>query len=151
VAPPTDPSVIHVDRYLAHPPSLVWQPLVDPEQLTAWFMANDFVPVVGHRFTFRTEPIPETTFSRVIACEVLGLREAELLSYSWVDAGREGGLDSVVTWTLRPEGHGTRLFLEHRGFRSRRPDPGPRPPDQERWPAQPRGPAVGEAPGRLTI
>lgn len=112
----TDPTVIHVDQFLAHPPSRVWEALVDPEALATWFMTNDFAPVVGHRFTFRTDPIPDTTFSGVIACEVLELREAEVLSYSWVDAGRPDGLDSVVTWTLRPEGRGTRLFLEHRGF-----------------------------------
>ena len=57
-----------------------------------------------------------TDFSGVIACEVLELRPDELLSYSWADANDPSGLDSVVTWTLRAEGTGTRLFLEHRGF-----------------------------------
>jgi uncharacterized protein YndB with AHSA1/START domain len=112
----TDPSVIHVDQYLAHPPQRVWQALVDPELLGAWFMPTDFAPVVGHRFTFRTDPIEATGFSGLIACEVLDVRPEELLRYSWADAEKPDALDSTVTWRLHAEGRGTRLFLEHRGF-----------------------------------
>jgi uncharacterized protein YndB with AHSA1/START domain len=111
-----DPTVIAVDEFLPHPPARVWAALTDPESLTAWLMTTDFKPLVGHRFEFRTDPIEATNFSGVIACEVLELRTEELLSYSWADAGNPAGLDSVVTWTLRPEGTGTRLFVEHRGF-----------------------------------
>lgn len=112
----TDPSVIHVDQFLAHPPDRVWRALVDPELLTAWFMPTDFAPVVGHRFTFHARPIEATSFSGVIACEVLAVQPERLLSYTWTDPTRPDGLASTVTWTLRPEGRGTRLFLEHRGF-----------------------------------
>jgi uncharacterized protein YndB with AHSA1/START domain len=111
-----DLSVIHVDQYLAHPPDRVWHALVDPELLSAWFMPTDFAPVVGHHFTFRTSPIEATDFSGLIACEVLDVQPEQLLRYSWTDPARPGGLESTVTWTLHPEGHGTRLFLEHRGF-----------------------------------
>ena len=45
-------------------------------------------------------------------CEVLDLQPPRLLRMSW----RGGLLDTTVTWTLRPEGRGTRLFLEHAGF-----------------------------------
>ncbi|MHA6624270.1 SRPBCC family protein [Pseudonocardia sichuanensis] len=111
-----DLSVIHVDQFLAHPPDRVWQALTDPELLAVWFMPGDFAPVVGHRCTFRAEPIEATSFSGLIACEVLEVHPEQLLRYSWADAHRSDGLDSTVTWTLRPEGRGTRLFLEHRGF-----------------------------------
>ncbi|NMH96537.1 SRPBCC domain-containing protein [Pseudonocardia acidicola] len=110
--------VIVVDQFLPHPPRTVWQALVDPVKLAAWFMPNDFAPVVGHRFTFHRKANPVVRFSDTIACQVLELREHELLSYSWTDGGEYAGdLDSTVTWTLRPEGRGTRLFLQHRGFR----------------------------------
>ncbi|WP_219416358.1 SRPBCC family protein [Pseudonocardia nigra] len=111
-----DLTAIHVDQFLPHPPERVWQALVDPDLLSAWFMPTDFAPVVGHRFTFRARPIEAVGFSGVVQCEVLEIREGELVRFSWADPERPDGLDSTVTWTLHPEGRGTRLFLEHRGF-----------------------------------
>jgi uncharacterized protein YndB with AHSA1/START domain len=111
-----DLRTIRVDEFLPHPPAKVWQTLVDPELLARWLMPNDFKPVVGHRFTFRAEPIPATGFSRVVECEVLDLRPEEQLTIGWRDADRTNTLDSTVTWRIRPEGRGTRLFLEHAGF-----------------------------------
>jgi uncharacterized protein YndB with AHSA1/START domain len=111
-----DLRTIRVDEFLPHPPAKVWQALVDPELLARWLMPNDFKPVVGHRFTFRAEPIPATGFSGVVECEVLDLRPEEQLTISWRDADRTNTLDSTVTWRIRPEGRGTRLFLEHAGF-----------------------------------
>jgi uncharacterized protein YndB with AHSA1/START domain len=75
-------------------------------------MPNDFAPVVGHRFTFHTVPHRADDFDGVVHCEVLDLEPERLLRLAW----RGGRLDSTVTWTLRAEGRGTRLFLEHTGF-----------------------------------
>ena len=111
-----DPTVIHVDEFLPHPRGRVWRALVDPEMLSAWFMPTDFAPRVGHRFTFRGQPIAAVNFSGTVQCEVLAVQPEELLRYSWTDAANPGGLASTVTWTLRAEGRGTRLFMEHRGF-----------------------------------
>ena len=47
----TDTTSITVDQFLAHPPQRVWQALVDPDLLSAWFMPNDFEPVVCRAFT----------------------------------------------------------------------------------------------------
>jgi uncharacterized protein YndB with AHSA1/START domain len=105
-------SSIETDTFLAAPPSRVWEALTDPAQLAAWLMPNDFEPRVGHRFTFRTDPVPAYGFDGVIRCEVLDLRPAELLRISWVSSG----LDTTVTWRLAAEGTGTRLFLSHDGF-----------------------------------
>jgi uncharacterized protein YndB with AHSA1/START domain len=111
-------AVITVDHFLPHRPAVVWQALVDPHKLAAWFMPNDFAAVVGHRFTFHRKPNCAVRFSDTIRCQVLELCEERLLSYSWTDGGEYAGdLDSTVTWTLQPEGRGTRLFVEHRGFR----------------------------------
>ncbi|MEV6344326.1 SRPBCC domain-containing protein [Actinoplanes sp. NPDC051851] len=106
----TEPTSIDVDRFLPHPPEKVWRALTDPERLAGWLMPNDFVPEIGHRFTFHTEPRPG--FDGVVHCEVLALEPPRLLAWSW----RGGTLDSTVTWTLAPEGRGTRLFLRHEGF-----------------------------------
>ncbi|MER6829051.1 SRPBCC domain-containing protein [Streptosporangium sp. NPDC000563] len=108
----TDPTLIQTDQYLAHPPARVWRALTDTDLLARWLMPNDFKPVVGHRFTFRTEPKPKHGFDGVVHCEVLDLEPERLLRLSW----RGGRLDTTVVWRLEPEGRGTRLFLEHAGF-----------------------------------
>jgi uncharacterized protein YndB with AHSA1/START domain len=108
----TDPRTIRVDQFLGHPPAKVWRALTDPALLARWLMPNDFQPVVGHRFTFTTEPRPAQGFDGVVHCEVLALDPERELRISW----RGGRLESTVTWTLAPEGRGTRLFLAHDGF-----------------------------------
>jgi uncharacterized protein YndB with AHSA1/START domain len=105
-------SSIETDTFLAAPPQRVCEAITDPAQLAAWLMPNDFAPQVGHRFTFRTDPVPAQGFDGVIRCEVLELQAPELLRISWVSSG----LDSTVTWRLAAEGTGTRLFLTHDGF-----------------------------------
>jgi uncharacterized protein YndB with AHSA1/START domain len=87
--------------------------LTDPELLGRWLMPNDFKLERGHRFTFRTTPMPAVGFDGVVRCRVLAMEDLRLLRLSWC-GGR--GLDSTLTWRLEPEGLGTRLFLEHTGF-----------------------------------
>ncbi|HEU5355217.1 MAG TPA: SRPBCC domain-containing protein [Actinocrinis sp.] len=111
-APPDDLRTIAVDQFFAHSPAKVWRALTDADLLARWLMPNDFQPVVGHRFTFSTEPRPQQDFDGIVYCEVLDLEPEQLLRISW----RGGRLDSTVTWTLKPEGRGTRLFLERTGF-----------------------------------
>ena len=111
--PSDDPRSIHVDEFLGHSPARVWRALTDPDRLARWLMPNDFRPVLGHRFTFRTDPVPGTDFDGIVECEVLALEPERLLTISWA-----GGADvrTTVTWRLAAEGHGTRLFLDHEGF-----------------------------------
>jgi uncharacterized protein YndB with AHSA1/START domain len=103
---------ITVDQFLAHPPATVWRALTDTDLLARWLMPNDFAAIVGHRFTFRTEPQPAHGFDGLVHCEVLELDPERRMRWSW----RGGRLDTTVTWTLVVEGRGTRLFLEHAGF-----------------------------------
>lgn len=113
----TTSDVITVDQFLPHRPGRVWQALTDPAKLSIWFMPTDFAPVVGRTFFFdRCKPNPELRFGRRIQCQVLDIRPEELLSYSWTEEDQPGVMDTTVTWTLHPEGAGTRLLLEHRGF-----------------------------------
>jgi uncharacterized protein YndB with AHSA1/START domain len=113
--PVPEPRAVRADVFLAHPPARVWRALTDPGLLARWLMPNDFRPAVGHEFTFRTEPRPEAGFDGIVHCAVLAIEPERLLRISW----RGGPLDTTVTWTLVPEGRGTRLFLVHDGF-----DPG---------------------------
>jgi len=74
-------------------------------------MKNDFAPVVGHRFTFRSTPMPN--WNGVIDCEVLIVEPNKKLSYSWNSLG----LESIVVWKLVATSGGTLVRREHSGFR----------------------------------
>jgi uncharacterized protein YndB with AHSA1/START domain len=105
-------SSIVTDSFFPYSPGRVWHALTDPSLLAEWLMPNDFAPVVGHRFTFTTDSVPEQGFDGMIQCEVLTVDPLTELSISW----RGGHLDTTVTWRLAQEGTGTRLFLTHDGF-----------------------------------
>ncbi len=112
---------IIVEDVLPHAPALVWKTLTTGELIRRWLMPNDFEPVVGHRFTFRTKPMGN--WDGVVHCEVLEMIPDEKLVYSWkggsADNPAHGSrLDSTVTWTLTPVAGGTRLRLVHAGFRT---------------------------------
>ena len=87
-----------------HPPGRVWAALTSSEALAAWLMPNDFEPVVGRRFTFRTRPAPG--FDGIVRCEVLELDPPRRMVWSW--AG--GNIDTTVIFTLEATAGGdTRL------------------------------------------
>ncbi|MFI9718083.1 SRPBCC domain-containing protein [Streptomyces sp. NPDC052396] len=113
-----DLTAVHVDEFLAHPPAKVWRALTEPDLLAQWLMPGDFRLAVGHRYTMRAMPLPATGFSGVIQAEVLAFEPERMLKLGWRDADPEAGSDAdwTITWTLRPEGRGTRLFLAHEGF-----------------------------------
>ncbi len=96
-----------------HPPERVWTALTDPQSLAAWLMPNDFKPEVGHKFQFRVPP--QRGWRGIVDCEVLAVEPPRRLSYSW--QGDPHHRPMTVTWTLEPVNGGTRLRLEHAGFR----------------------------------
>jgi uncharacterized protein YndB with AHSA1/START domain len=93
-----------------HPVERVWQAITDREALAEWLMPNDFAPVLGHKFNFRTEPAPG--FDGVVDCEVTALEAPHHLALTW----RGGGIDTVVRFRLEPTAAGTRLHFEQTGF-----------------------------------
>ena len=110
---------IVAEDFFAHPPEKVWKALTTAEIIGRWLMPNDFEAVVGRHFTFTTQP--KGDWDGVVRCEVLEVVPHRRLVYSWrggSDAGNPAPLDSTVTWTLQPEGNGTRLRMVHAGFRS---------------------------------
>lgn len=112
-----DTRSIVMERELPHPPEKVWRALTQSALLDEWLMTNDFRPVVGHRFNFRSTPTPH--WNGVTDCEVLAVEPNARLSYAWNASGDEAakGLKTVVTWTLTRTGTGTLLRLEQSGFR----------------------------------
>ena len=113
--PDTSTRSVIVEKEFPHPPKKVWRALTEGPLVQEWLMDNDFQPVTGHRFTFRSTPVPN--WNGIIDCEVLIVEPNNKLSYSW----NSMGLESIVTFTLTPTEAGTHLCMEQSGFR----------PDQE--------------------
>jgi uncharacterized protein YndB with AHSA1/START domain len=110
---------IHHNYFFPHPPPVVWDYLTKAELMEQWLMKNDFQPVVGYDFQFRTNPIPKLDIDGIFHCKVLEIVPYKKLSYSW-KAGPGNGqvsLDSIVVWTLTAKDNGTELSLLHSGFR----------------------------------
>jgi uncharacterized protein YndB with AHSA1/START domain len=113
----TETLSVVVERQLAHPPEKIWRALTQGQLIADWLMANDFEPVVGHRFNLRTTPMPH--WNGVLDCEVLTVEPNRRLAYSWNASGAEAatGIRTVVTWTLEPSTAGTLVRMEQSGFR----------------------------------
>src|ERR1700759_1763707 len=97
---------IVVKWHFAHRPEKVWQCLTNPDILAQWLMKNDFKPVVGHNFNFHTKPIPKMGFDGIVYCRVLEVIPNQKLVYTWKGGPAPGviALDTLLTWTLMPEG-----------------------------------------------
>lgn len=101
-------------RDYPHPPERVWQALTDSQALAEWLMENDFKPIVGHKFQFRTKPGPG--FDGLTTCEVLEVDPPKRLAYTFTG----GGIDTVVCYRLEKTATGTRLLVDHTGFQGAR-------------------------------
>jgi uncharacterized protein YndB with AHSA1/START domain len=101
-----------IEKEFAHPPQKVWRALTEGPLIDQWLLKSDFQPVVGHRFKFHSPAMPPH-WDGLIDCEVLTVDPPSRLAYSWSALG----LDSTVTWTLTPTANGTKLRMEHAGFR----------------------------------
>jgi uncharacterized protein YndB with AHSA1/START domain len=104
-----------IEKELPHPAEKIWRALTQGALIKEWLMDNDFQAVVGHKFNFRSTPMPK--WDGVIDSQVLVIEPNKKLSYSWNSLG----LESVVVWTLVPTKGGTLVRMEQSGFR----------PDQE--------------------
>ncbi len=106
---------ITIDVVYPHPIDRVWTAITSSEGIAAWLMANDFEPVIGHRFTLRTAPAPG--FDGVVHCELLELAAPSHMVWSW----RGGPIDTTVTFTLDALDSGrTRFRMRQLGFQGLR-------------------------------
>ena len=110
---PTAPTrTLVIEKEMPHPPEKIWRALTQAPLIKDWLMANDFQPLVGHKFTLRSTPVPN--WAGIIECEVLLVEPNSRLSYSWGTMG----MASVVAWTLTATGGGTHVRMEQSGFLS---------------------------------
>jgi uncharacterized protein YndB with AHSA1/START domain len=95
---------------MPYAPQKIWLALTQASLINEWLMSNDFEPIVGHKFTLRSTPVPG--WNGIIECEVLVVEPYARLSYSWGAMG----MGSVVAWTLTPTAAGTHIRMEQSGF-----------------------------------
>jgi len=103
-----------IEREMPQPPEKIWRALTEGPLLEQWMMKNDFEPVVGHKFQFRADPMPN--WNGMVDCEVLAVDPYERLSYNWGVGDPASGLQWVVLWTLTPTAGGTHVRMEQSGF-----------------------------------
>lgn len=110
------PRTLIVERVFNHPPEKLWRALTESPLLAQWMMNNDFEPVVGRKFQFRADPVPN--WNGIVDCEVRIVEPMQSLSYIWGVGGSPatGGLQWVVLWTLTPADGGTHVRMEQSGF-----------------------------------
>ena len=101
-----------IERDMPHSPEKIWRALTQGALVKEWLMDNDFEPVVGHNFKFRSTPVPG--WNGIIDSEVLVVEPHKKLSYSWGTMG----MKSLVVWTLAASKSGTLVRMEQSGFRS---------------------------------
>lgn len=102
----TQPGIITVEHVYAQAPARVWRALTDPALVARWWAAGDIRAEVGHRFDMDMGPWGKQP------CEVLAVEPARLFRFRFA----QPTLDTIITFTLAPEGTGTRLTLTHDGF-----------------------------------
>lgn len=109
---------IRIERFYPVTPERVFHALTDRDSIAAWLMPNDFVPRVGHEFRFTSKP--QGSWDGITHCRVTELEPPRRLAYTWSGQRADGTGPALarteVTWTLVPDGNGTRLVLEHTGF-----------------------------------
>ena len=96
-------AVITLDQFVAAAPAAVWRALTEPELVRRWWAEGDIGAEVGHEFTldmpgFGAQP-----------CRVLESVAPERFVYTFTT-------EWTLAWTVRAEGRGTRVLLEHSGF-----------------------------------
>ena len=100
-------------------PNEVWEYLTQPDLIALWLMPNNFKPMPGHEFQFRTKPIPSLDLDGIFYCKILEIVPFQKLTYSWKGGSGNGvfTLDTVVEWSLEKYGNGTKLSLKQWGFK----------------------------------
>lgn len=85
------------------PLSKVWNAVSTSEGISAWFMPNDFQPVVGHEFHLDAGPYGKSP------CKVTEVSPQKRVSFNW-------GKDWTLTFELEDLGGKTEFTLIHGGW-----------------------------------
>ncbi|GIO15038.1 hypothetical protein J19TS2_45930 [Cohnella xylanilytica] len=94
---------IRQTQVLKAPISKVWDAVSTAEGIAAWFMPNDFQPVVGHEFHLDAGPYGRSP------CKVTEIDPPHRVSFRW-------GKDWTLTFELKEVEGGTEFTLIHDGW-----------------------------------
>lgn len=90
-------------QVLDAPIAKVWEAVSTAEGISAWFMPNDFEPVVGHEFHIEAGPYGRSP------CKVTEVEPMRRVSFRW-------GKDWTLTFELKDLGTQTEFTLIHGGW-----------------------------------
>jgi uncharacterized protein YndB with AHSA1/START domain len=107
---------VRFERRYPHSRDALWLALTSRGALEQGWLEADFEPTPGRRFTLRD--LPRGPWGGLVSGEVLEANPGSQLRYSWHVGG--GVSPSTVTWRLEEASEGTRVVLEHEGFRGLR-------------------------------
>ncbi|MFZ5967540.1 MAG: SRPBCC family protein [Bacillota bacterium] len=88
----------------------VWNAIATSEGLAVWLMPNDFQPVMGHEFTFRSEPRGD--WDGIVHCKVTELDPPKRLAFTWCG----NHMEQYVSFELKELGGKTEFTLVHAGW-----------------------------------
>lgn len=91
----------------------VWEAITDEAKLNQWFMKARFKAEPGYQFEFHDTP--QGKWDGRLWGEVTEVVEQKTLAYTW--QGNQMKNDTLVTWKLESVAEGTRVTLEHTGFK----------------------------------
>ena len=109
--PDTSTRSVIVEKEFPHPPEKVWRALTESSLIEQWLMKNDFLPVAGHSFSLRMDPVPN--WNGVIDCRVLAVEPLKALLH--LGHFRHGNRRPVYADTTSA---GTHVRVEQSGFRA---------------------------------
>lgn len=88
----------------------VWKAIATSEGLAVWFMPNDFQPVIGHEFTFISQPKGE--WDGIVHCKVMELDPPNRLGFTWCG----NNMEQYVSFELKELEGKTQFKLVHAGW-----------------------------------
>lgn len=107
-----------MERTLAAPPERVFRAWTEPVELARWFAPNPELPTeaevdlrVGGAYSIRMG-------RHEVVGTFVTIDALRTLAFTWRWASEEGGAETLVTVSLAPAAHGTRLTLRHERFES---------------------------------
>ena len=88
----------------------VWSAISNSEALAAWLMPNDFQPILGHEFTFKSQP--QRGWDGICYCKVTELDPPKKLGFTWSG----NNMDQYVSFELKEMEEITEFTLVHSGW-----------------------------------
>ena len=115
------PDAIEAEVFIAATPQRVFQALVEPQQVLAWwgqagiYRCTEFEGDLRVGGKWRTAGVSREKDPFVVTGEYLVIESPRVLVYSWV-ASWTGDAKTTVRWELESENKGTRVRLRHTGL-----------------------------------